>query len=323
MSIYGKSIARSRPLWIIVGISILLLVLPLGAASLDGILGRLFSMGQWRPIFLSPVVIIYILFVSQLMSKADARMISGFRKILIIDEETLSQVTLKNSTIHPMLEVGALIIGFIAGILMGLSWTVETFWLRIYVITSLASMYGMLFWTIICLVSGTRLISALHRQPMDVNILDIRPFEPVGRHSLTTSMVFVGGVILAMIFGLDRNNLLLWQTWAFILPLFAVPALIFFLNMRHTHRILNNEKKRQLTLLTREIGIINLQIQAFLEKGEIYDAIFSRYAALVLYEARVKTASTWPYNTSMLRTLIISIFLPLITRGISFLIFGQ
>ena len=44
----------------------------------------------------------------------------------------------------------------------------------------------------------------------------------------------------------------------------------------------------------------------------------AEYSALVAYEARVRTAQTWPYNTSMLRTLSIS----LLMRAISSVLFG-
>ncbi len=323
MSIYSRSIARPRPMWIILLISILLLLSPVGAVSLDGNLKSLFTQGQWRPIFLSPIVIIYILIVSQLMAKTDTRMLEGFRPVLKINDEVFNRLVIDSSGIHPILEIGALLVGVAIGIPMGLSWSIETSWLRIYIIASLSSMYGLLFWTIICLIAGTKLISSLHQQPMDVNILDIRPFEPVGRHSLISALVFVGGVVLAMLFGLDLNNIMLWQTWAFILPLLAVPVLIFFLNMRHTHRILLNEKKRQLTLLTHEIKKASHRIQAYLAQGGNLEDASAGYTSLVMYEARIRTASTWPYNIGMLRTLFISIFLPLFIKGISFFLFGE
>ena len=323
MSIYSRYIARPRPMWIILVVSMLLLLSPVGAVSLDGNLNSLFTQGQWRPVFLSPIVIIYILIVSQLMAKTDTRMLEGFRPVLKINDEIFNRLVIDSSRIHPILEIGALLVGVVIGIPMGLSWTIETSWLRIYIIASLSSMYGLLFWTIICLIAGTKLISMLHQQPMDVNILDIRPFEPVGRHSLISALVFVGGVVLAMLFGLDLNNIMLWQTWAFILPLLAVPVLIFFLNMRHTHRILLNEKKRQLTLLAHEIHKASHRIQAYLAQGGNLEDASSGYASLVMYEARIRTASTWPYNIGMIRTLFISILLPLFIKGISFILFGE
>jgi hypothetical protein len=47
------------------------------------------------------------------------------------------------------------------------------------------------------------------------------------------------------------------------------------------------------------------------------------YNALIAYEARLRTVSTWPYNTAMLRTIFFSILAPLLVRAISFLLFGS
>jgi hypothetical protein len=47
------------------------------------------------------------------------------------------------------------------------------------------------------------------------------------------------------------------------------------------------------------------------------------FTALAAYEARLRAAPTWPYNTAMLRTLGLTIFVPLVVRGLSLLLFGQ
>jgi hypothetical protein len=43
----------------------------------------------------------------------------------------------------------------------------------------------------------------------------------------------------------------------------------------------------------------------------------------VAYEARVRAAQTWPYNTAMLRTLFFTILIPVLVRMVSTMVFGR
>ncbi|NIN67093.1 MAG: hypothetical protein GTO63_20840, partial [Anaerolineae bacterium] len=47
-SVFIRLISRPRPLWITVGVSLLLFLLPIGVAYVDGLLGVFFSEGYWR-----------------------------------------------------------------------------------------------------------------------------------------------------------------------------------------------------------------------------------------------------------------------------------
>jgi uncharacterized membrane protein len=166
-------------------------------------------------------------------------------------------------------------------------------------------------------------IKALHRQPLQIDILDIKPFEPMGRHSLVTSLVFFGGVTLAMIFSLDINNIFAWQTWLSILPFLVIPIIIFFLSMGNTHRVLAREKKHALQVVAQKVHQASSVLRSRIANGEVLGEIAVEYTALVAYEARLRAASTWPYNTAMLRTLSFTIIVPLLIRGLSSWLFGQ
>jgi hypothetical protein len=163
----------------------------------------------------------------------------------------------------------------------------------------------------------------LHRQPLKVDILDTKPFEPMGRYSLIISLVFIGGIALGFIFSVDVKSVLAWQSWAVYLPLICVPLIVFFLNMRATHRLLASEKKRQLQAVTQKIRLISQGMQSKLTREEALGDTAMEFTALVAYEARLRTASTWPYNTGMLRTLFFTLLLPLFVRGLSAILFGQ
>jgi len=325
MSLYERIISRRRPLGVNITIGLLLILAPIAATVTDGMWEEFIAGGQWRPLLTAPVVILYILAVSRWLSTSDARLLAAYRPIVQIDDEAFDQIVRRASHISPAGEVIALVAGALVGLGISLSWLrgLDTVLLRLYVPVSLALMDGLLAWTIYGAFASTRLLAAIHRQPLKVNILDIKPLEPVGRYSLTVSLVFVGGIALGLIFGLDTENIHAWQVWLFYLPLLSVPFIIFFLNMRGTHRLLAAEKKRCLKLVAKRIHAANMAIQRRLEEDESLGNLAEEYTALIAYETRLRLASTWPYNTSMLRTLFFTILVPLLGRAISFLLFEK
>lgn len=325
MSLFDRIISRPRPLWANILISLLLILAPIGAVALDGLWEVIMQQGQWRPLMTAPVVILYILAVSRWLAASDATMLSAFRPVVQIDDEAFERMVRSASHISLAGEIIAISVGMLSGLAISLPWLrgLNTFWLRVYVPLSQVLMNGLLAWIIYGAVVSTRLMTTLHRQPLKVDILDIKPFEPVGRYSLTLSLVFVGGVALGFVFGMDFTHIFSWQAWAFYLPLLTLPFIIFFLNMRGTHRLLAAEKRRVLKVVAEKLRTANAAVQARLERDESLGDLAGEYAALVAYEARLRTASTWPYNTSMLRTLFFTILVPLLGRAISYLLFQQ
>ena len=96
-------------------------------------------------------------------------------------------------------------------------------------------MYALLAWVIMGAIVGTRLLSALHRQPLHFDLFDIEPFEPIGRQSLTLAMVFIGGVTLGVIFSIQGQTFLNPLFWLANIPFVLVAVLVFYLGMRPTH----------------------------------------------------------------------------------------
>jgi hypothetical protein len=274
---------------------------------------------------MAPVVISYILIVSHWMAKSDSDLLKAFRPLVLIEDEAFDRLARDASRIHPAGEGIALLLGALIGLGMSLPWlkSMDTFWLRLYVPISLSMMWGILAWVIYYSMASTKLVTALHRQPLKVDILDTKPFEPMGRYSLVISLVFVGGIALGIVFGLDVKNIFAWQSWVINLPLLCVPVIVFFLNMRETHRLLAAEKKRQLQAVTKKIRLVSQVMQSNITREESLGDTAIEFTALVAYEARLRTASTWPYNTGMLRTLFFTLLLPLVVRGLSALLFGN
>jgi hypothetical protein len=154
------------------------------------------------------------------------------------------------------------------------------------------------------------LIAALHRQLLRIDLFDIKPFEPIGRQSLIIALVFVGGLLLSVLFGLGRRDFLAWPNWLVYIFLALVPIIVFFLNMRGTHRVLAAEKKRNLDAVERTILQACRTLLARIDAGQETGTLGDEINALVAYEQRLQAARTWPYNTAMLRTLFFSVIIP-------------
>jgi hypothetical protein len=278
-----------------------------------------FSLGFWRPVMQSTVVILYILIIAPIITKNDADMLKAFRPLVLIDGDAYDQLVQESSRINPLGEVIAMLLGALIGFGLSQTWLTEvkTLWLRVYIPIAQCLMFGLLSWTIYSSFSSTRVIKALHRQPLQIDILNIKPFEPMGRHSLVSSLVFVGGVTLAILFGLDSENIFDWQNWLSILPFLVIPVVIFFLSMGNTHRVLAQEKKHALQVVTQKIHHANSLLRSRIANDEVLGDVAVEYTALVAYEARIKAAATWPYNTAMVRTLSFTTVVPLLIRALS------
>ena len=172
-------------------------------------------------------------------------------------------------------------------------------------------MYGLLAWTICVAVASTRVIAALHRQPMRIDILDSRSFETIGRQSLVLALVFLGGITLSLLLSFQFENLTTPEFWIIYVLLIMVTLLIFFLNMYPAHRVLAAEKERQLVPVRGHIQRLCQDLVAHLEGDQDTGNLGAEINALEIYEKRLQAVRTWPYNTTMLRALLFSVLIPL------------
>jgi MFS family permease len=311
-SIWFRLIGRRRPLWITLGIGLLLILAPLIAAYLDGLLDDLFSQGHWRLMLGPGVVIAYILVVAPFVEQAKAGVVDAFRPLVLIDDDSFDRLVVEASRVNPIGEGVAFGLGVVLGVWIGQSWLLDpdAFWLKLVVIPSVGLMFGLLVWTIYVALASTRLNAELHRQPLRVDIFDTKPFWPVGRQSLIIALVFVGGIVLGMLSSLVGESILDWRNWLLYSLLALVAILIFFLNMRPTHRVLAAEKKKVLGAVEGRILLACRALMARLDAEESTGTLGAEINALVAYEKRIEETSTWPYDTAMLRTLFFSVIFP-------------
>lgn len=312
-TIFDRSFNRQQPAWKTIMICVLLLSPPLIFGIMDGNLGQVFTRGQWRGLFLSPVIIIYIILVSPLIAKSGDLAIQALKPLIKLEDPKFTQLVYKANAVKPLYEFIAFAIGFLIGIfsLIRSGSSELGTWLYTYYLLATSIMYGILIWTIFIAVSSTRVNAALHRQPMEIDILNPTPFEPVGRQSLLLALVFIGGITISLIFTFPDVDLTALDFWISNALLVIFAMLIFFLGMRPTHRLLVSAKNAELHPVQTRINSACRELATQLERGRDTGQLASEINALATYEQRLLSARTWPYNTSMLRTLFFSVFIPL------------
>jgi len=312
-SLFERWIARPRTPWLRVGIGLAVVAAPLIAAALDGVLADFFTQGRWR-MWLSAAVIVYILAAAGPLSAMESRVISALRPVMMLTDEELDRLMRRVAVPKPAYEALAFGAGAALALLGAEGWPPgdPSPWLTWTNQISAPLMFGMLAWVIYGSFADARLMSVLLRQPLRVDPLDTTPFEPIGRRSLLLALVFVGGSTLSLVFiGSQPGGLRDPGSWAVYGILALVTVAIFFLNMRPTHGLLAAARKAELRAVRAQIAAECRALSRSLEEKQPTGTLPADLNALVIYEGRLKESRTWPYNTAMIRTLVLSVLAPL------------
>lgn len=309
---FDRFLNRPRPVWITVILCVILLGLPPAAAFLDGVWSEYIHQGFWRISLIAPVEIIYILVIAPILSRSDESVIDVFKTRTGLDDESFDQLVDASARINPGVETATILGGTLLGLFNAFSWGIDSYatWLNIVLYILLGFMYALLAWVVMGAIVGTRLIAALHRQPLSFDLFDIKHFEPIGRQSLTLAMVFIGGVTLGVIFSVQGQTFLNPLFWLANIPFVVVAILVFYLGMRPTHLLFEAKKKAELEKIRRHLRNACQQMAEGLQKQADVAAISVQINALSIYEKHLMEVRTWPYNFSMLRTLFFSVLIP-------------
>ena len=312
-SLFSRLAVRLSRARVLIPLSLFLMLLPIILAFVGGQLDQLFTTNLWRALLIQPTIVVYILLISSFLQRAGEQMIISLRPIVQLTNGEFSQLVFEKSRVDPRGELMAIVIGALAGWFLrrGIAITSEAPWLQAYQIIFTIVMYSAIAWAIYGSVVGSRLTGAILRQPLQVDILDIRPFEPVGRASLLVSLAFIIGTTIAMVFTMTRQFALTIGNLVIYFFFACVTILVFFLNMRDTHRILADTKKGELDLVQSHISQAYRVLKHGVQDGEDTQAIAAELNAWIASEERLNQARTWPYNTEIIGKLLISTLLPI------------
>lgn len=311
-SLYDRTIARRRPWWATV-LLVIAIYLPTLASSYRVGTADFFANPLHRSILTAPTVIAYVLLIAPILGRMAPRVVASLWPTLPGDPKELADTIARASRVAPFHEVLAIGAGLLLGILViGRGSLPGLGILPLAVIATNYVMMGLLGWTGYYSISGTRVVSAMLRRPPQVDPLDIKPFEAIGRQSLAFALAFVGGNTIGLLMGnFDVGALLDFRFWLLYLPLSLIPILVFFLNMRLTHRVLADAKQRDLAEVRQQLYHSYRELLHREQDGRSVGDLPAVIAALGTFEKTLIDARTWPYNTATLRTLTFSVFIPL------------
>ena len=286
------------------------LLLPFGIALAGGTLEPVLRDGTWRILAFPAVMILYNLIMAPWLSSMDERIAEAIRPLSHLSDTAYAALVAKATATGvrgPWLAFG---LGMLAQIgLYGVPRTRAP--LDLYMFVTFMLMYGTMGWLIYRAVVGTHLSRALPRQPLSVNVFDITPFEPIGRQSLLLAMAFVGGATVSLFFILGRDDMLQWPNLVIYATLILITLAVFFSNMWPTHRLLAAHKKRHRAEADATIAQAYGELTALTAEGANTAHVESTISAWAVIDDRLKLTRTWPYNTEMLRTLVITVLTPL------------
>jgi hypothetical protein len=249
------------------------------------------------------------------MTPLESAVVRSLRPIVLVDQAEVDRVVQRLETVSPWHELAAIGCGLLFGAaIIGIPPESDRTWPVLVVAATGYAMLGLLGWTAFGSMSATRVVNVLLRLPMQVDPLDRKPFEPIGRWSLAIALAFVGGILIGLVLGSYGTAALLNpRFWLLFLPLSFLPVVVFYLNMRPTHRVLATARERALGEVQRELRRSFPTLLGRVQRGESTGNLPWEVNALVAYEKALDQASTWPYNPTILRTLVVSVLVPTVT----------
>lgn len=304
---------RLPSILVLILLCVVFLLIPIGVALLEGLWHEFLFEGLWRNMLFGPAILLYIVALQHPINQSLQQAIDALRGIIEVEDEEFTRLVQQATAIDGRLQAAGFALGATFGYLVADPWgpVGEYPVLDIYLAIANALMFGALSWIIVTSLATTRLQAKLHQLPMRIDLFNLKPFEPIARHSLFIALAFIGGCVLSALFLVNPASRSLDVASAVIyILLIGVAILVFFLSMRHTHRRLAERKRAELDRVRNRITQIFREVDSpALVPGNFHE-ISSELDLWLRYELRIRDSRTWPYNTAMLRTLFLSVLLP-------------
>jgi hypothetical protein len=314
-------VERSQLSWVqvTVVVELVLMLFLVGAAYLSGILTGPLDAGFWRIGLIGPAVIAYALLTGPLSRRLRDGAIAAFRPLVPLDEVEFRRMLTEASLFNRRREWVAAGVGA-GGMLLVSSVT----WLRasvegvgwlvtLYELFAMGLMCGIVGLAIYSSLAGTRLLTELSRYPLNVSVYNLGSLEPIARWSLGSTLSYIGGITLSLLF-IPRAALLRVEVISIYIPLTLTAVLSFFLNLRSVHGDMVEAKQRELTLVRKNLLALSETLQERTAQGQIEDtpALLGAIKAWTAHEEWVRRLPEWPYTTAIKRNLVLSLLMPVV-----------
>ena len=299
--------------WSVAMIGVILLLIPLALVWLTDRSDWFLALGVRGFVIVFPgIVTVYLLIVVHLLQRTRERVALALRPLLQIDDESFVAVVRRACRANPVGELvgtGVGIIFFLAVVgPPGVSPNQEYYWVGVYYYIGSMIMFGAIGWSVYAVIVISRLTNQLLRQPIEIDIFDVTPFEPIGMQSLYLSLSFVGTIVIT--FPSSPYALPSWQNVLILSALILISVLVFFVNMYSTHRLLASTKKRQIAIVERQFAQTYHQLLELANYRQDIHAATTELNAWAVAKHELLLTRSWPYNTEMIRTLFVSVLIP-------------
>jgi uncharacterized integral membrane protein len=311
--------------WATAVVTALLLLLLILAACLDGAFSDLSELQFWQRFMDSPVIIIYILLVYPFIWRLWQRAVRAFQPLLPLNDNASNQIAVEVTTQNRRWEWVALLIGVVFFISIDQPWgwrpVTGEIWLHVYELVTFALLFGFLSWLIYNGLADSRYLARLNRQNLNLDIFEPGLLAPVAHWSLGTSLAFIGGISLSLVFQ-TREHLLNWQNITIYSVLVGAVVMLFFMSMWSTHQAMERARNRELALARKHLTAAYRELKERVAQNQMegVEKLYSTLTAWSTYERQGKEAPTWPFNAGVIRRLAISGLLPGLIYLIRYLI---
>ena len=284
------------------GILLLFLVLTvyLGGSFSNGVDWRFWRLG------LQPAIIVYILVVFPFIQHLWERATQSLRTLLPRPELADGLATYNRRG-----EWTAMCAGAIFAVAISLPWTRFDEWSDLYGFTTQVIMFALLGFLIYSGFAATTQLARLTRHHIRLDVFDNESLIPVARWSLGTSLAFVGGTSLSVVFQPVENLLNMYSIIVYSI-LTGVTVILFFLSIWSIHAALDSAKRRELAMARQHLGDARRELKQHITQsvGDSTDRLYASVAVWGLYERQVLEASTWPFNAGIVTRLAASTVAP-------------
>lgn len=314
-TLLGSWVERTRLSWLSASllVGLVLLTFLVLAAFLDRIFDHPFDARYWRITLLGPVVVLYIFATHPQIRRLRRQAIEAFRPIVKMSSQEFDHFIDEYLPLKRWREWLVFAASAMLGEIILRPWSVEDtvplFWSKGYRILLTGVMCGLIGAVVYTSLACARFLARLHRRPLNLNIFDLTPLEPVARCSLFYTLVLIGGVSLGLFLIPNQDIRGILINGAIIVAAIS----IFFLSMRDTHTIMLKLKMHELTIARQHLAALHNKLQAETASGhaEALIKMAPTTNAWLVYEKRIDQAPEWPFTNPMLRKLLATTFIPI------------
>jgi hypothetical protein len=313
-SITSRFLQSRRVRYVVIALSaVLLLIFLVGSALLDGITFDEMQWEFWRGGLQPPTIIVYIILVSPIINNYWNRAVDTLLP-LVKGNNGLKEKLVKDLTKNDRWrESGAALLAMILIVALSQQLGWPQGWFGWYRMVTQLTMMGLLGWLVYTGLRGTRNMTRLTGSIQDLDIFNLELLSPVARWSLGVSLAFIGGITISLIF-VPYDSLLNVLSISVYGVLISTTILIFFVSLLSSHNAILRVKRRELAMAEEQLATaFRKQRGLVMRRAEETDEkVFSEVTAWWIYVANVRSIREWPYNASIIRTLLASLISPTI-----------